>query len=104
MWCWPFWARPQQLPPADWQRGWAIIAGRGFGKTRTGAEQMRAWARRYRWTSCVGPTADDVRDIMVEGESGILAICPRHERPRYLPSKRRLVWPSGCRTTLFTAD
>lgn len=62
------------------------------------------WARRYRWVSYIGATADDVRDIMVEGESGILAICPKHERPTYYPSKRRLVFPNGCRVTLFTAD
>jgi hypothetical protein len=52
----------------------------------------------------IGATADDARDIMIEGESGILAICPRHERPRYLPSKRRLEWPNGARSLIFTAD
>jgi phage terminase large subunit-like protein len=81
-----------------------VLAGRGFGKTRTGAEEARAASRRYRWLSFVAPTADDARDIMVEGESGVLAICPKHERPRYQPSKRRILWPSGARTTIFTAD
>src|SRR6516162_7813212 len=64
---WSFWARPAQLPPpGDW-RIWLLLAGRGFGKTRTGAELIRAR---------VAPTAGDARNVMVEGESGILAISP----------------------------
>lgn len=104
-WAWPFWARPQQLIDydAEW-RVWAVIAGRGFGKTRLGAEATRDAARRYRWLSLVAPTADDVRDIMVEGESGLLRVCPPPERPAYQPSKRRLVFPNGARASLFTAD
>lgn len=80
------------------------MAGRGFGKTRTGAEWVRDSARRFARVNIVGATADDARDIMIEGESGILAICPDHERPEYLPSKRRLEWPNGSRTLVFTAD
>lgn len=110
---WSFWARPKQLPPghprsampdrADW-RYWLVMAGRGFGKTRTGAEMVRRWVRDYPLVNLIGATADDVRDIMVEGESGILAICPPGERPEYRPSKRRLDWPNGARSLLFTAD
>jgi phage terminase large subunit-like protein len=103
---WPFWARPNQLPPdGDW-RVWLLLAGRGFGKTRTGAEMIRARAiaRTARRLALVGPTAGDARDVMVEGESGILAISPPWERPRYEPSKRRLTWPNGAIATLFSAD
>ena len=85
---WPFWARANQLPPAgDW-RVWLLLAGRGFGKTRTGAEliRARAMALAARRLALVAPTAGDARDIMVEGESGILAISPPWERPRYEPS------------------
>jgi predicted phage terminase large subunit-like protein len=80
------------------------MAGRGFGKTRTGAEWTRASARHFKYVNIIGATADDARDIMVEGESGLLAICPSHERPTYLPSKRRLDWPNGATTLIFTAD
>ena len=101
---WPFWARPAQQPPAgDW-RVWLILAGRGFGKTRTGAEWVRESVKRYPLTNIIAPTADDARDIMVEGESGILAICPDNERPTYRGSMRRLEWPNGARTLVFTAD
>lgn len=103
---WPFWARPKQLPPAgDW-RVWLLLAGRGFGKTRTGAELVRARvnAKAARRLALVAPTAADARDVMVEGESGILAISPRWDRPRYEPSKRRLTWPNGAIATFYSAD
>jgi len=103
---WPFWARHSQLPPpGDW-RVWLLLAGRGFGKTRTGAELMRArvTARTARRVALVAPTAADARSIMVEGESGILAISPSWDRPRYEPSKRRLTWPNGAVATLYSAD
>lgn len=101
---WAFWARPTQLPPDGPWRIWLVMAGRGFGKTRTGAEWVRKSVRRFRLVNIVGATADDARDIMIEGESGILAVCPADERPAYLPSKRRLEWPNGARTLIFTAD
>jgi phage terminase large subunit-like protein len=103
---WPFWARPNQLPPDGNWRVWLLLAGRGFGKTRTGAEMIRAraLARTARRLALVAPTAGDARDVMVEGESGILAISPPWERPRYEPSKRRLTWPNGAIATLFSAD
>lgn len=103
---WPFWARDNQLSPeGDW-RVWLILAGRGFGKTRTGAEWVRARVQqgRTRRLALVGPTAADVRDVMVEGESGIMAVCPPSERPNYEPTKRRLTWPNGAVATLFSAD
>jgi phage terminase large subunit-like protein len=103
---WQFWARPNQLPPdGDW-RVWLLLAGRGFGKTRTGAELVRARVavRTARRIALVAPTAADARDVMVEGESGILAISPPGDRPRYEPSKRRLTWSSGAIATLYSAD
>lgn len=103
---WEGWARPDQLLPTgrDWQY-WLIKAGRGWGKTRTGAETVRAWINQgYGHVNLIGATADDARDIMIEGESGILAICPRNERPLYVPSKRRLEWPNGATSLIFTAD
>jgi phage terminase large subunit-like protein len=99
-------ARPAQRPPAgDW-RTWLVLAGRGFGKTRCAAEWIRhrvetGAARRI---ALVGATAADVRDVMVEGPSGILAVCPPWDRPRYEPSKRRLTWPGGAVATTFSAD
>lgn len=103
---WRFWGRPAQLPPQGNWRVWLLLAGRGFGKTRTGAELIRARAgtRVAGRFALVAPTAGDARDIMVEGESGILAISPPWERPRYEPSKRRLTWPNGAIGTLFSAD
>lgn len=104
---WPFWARPNQLPPTDdkWTV-WLLLAGRGFGKTRVGAEWAIETARvcagaRF---ALVARTAADTRDTVVEGESGILARSPPWFRPKYEPSKRRLTWPNGSRATLFSAD
>jgi phage terminase large subunit-like protein len=101
---WHFWARPNQfLPDGDWFI-WLILAGRGFGKTRIGAETVRAWAGEYPRIALIGQTAADVRDVMVEGESGILAIHPRDKRPLYEPSKRRLTWPNGAIATTYSGD
>ncbi len=101
---WPFWARPNQLPPeGDW-RTWLLLAGRGFGKTRTGAEWVRSITSTRGRIALVAPTAADVRDVIVEGESGILAISPRWNRPVYEPSKRRLTWPNGAMATCYSAD
>jgi phage terminase large subunit-like protein len=96
-------ARPVQLAPdGDWTV-WLYVGGRGAGKTRAGAEwvheQVQAGARRI---ALVGPTAGDVRDVMVEGESGILN-CGQ-VRPTYEPSKRRLTWPNGAIATTYSAD
>lgn len=93
----------QRIPDGRW-RTWLILAGRGFGKTRTGAETVRRWVNRYPYVNLIGATVDDARDIMIEGESGILAICPNSERPRYLKNDRQLVWPNGAKSLIFTAD
>lgn len=101
---WTFWARDKQRLPAVPFFVWIILAGRGFGKTRTGAETVRQWVKDNAFVNLIGATADDARDIMIEGESGILAICPKDERPLYVPSKRRLEWRNGATSLIFTAD
>ncbi len=103
---WRVWARPSQLPPeGDW-RIWLLLAGRGFGKTRSGAEWVRAQAESgaAHRIALVAPTARDARLVMVEGESGLLAIAPDTMRPVFEPSKRQLTWPNGAIATLFSAD
>lgn len=103
---WPFWARDNQLaPPGDWM-AWFVRSGRGFGKTRLAGEWVRNLAEsgKVRRIALIARTAADARDTMVEGESGLMAICPPWDRPKYEPSKRRLTWPNGCMATLFTAD
>src|SRR5690242_21737590 len=102
---WRYRARPQQLPPAGSWRVWLLMAGRGFGKTRCGAEWVRAEVKAgRRRIALVGPTAADARNVMVEGASGILAISPDSECPLYEPSKRRLTWPNGAVTTTYSAE
>lgn len=99
---WDWFGRPdQQLPHGTWVT-WLILAGRGWGKTRTGAEAVRVWVQSYPYVNLIGATLDDVRDVMIEGESGILAICPKHERPQYVG--RQLRWPNGAKSLIFTAD
>jgi phage terminase large subunit-like protein len=95
----------QKPPPGDW-RVWLLLAGRGFGKTRAGAEFVREEVkkRRARRVALVAPTALDARTVMVEGESGLLSIGEPAERPVYEPSLHRLIWPNGAVGTLFSAD
>jgi len=85
---------------------WLILTGRGWGKSRTAAEWIRAQVEAgYNGRiHLIGPTAADVRDTMIEGESGILAICPPWNMPRYEPTKRRVTWPNGARITTFSAE
>ena len=99
-------ARANQRPPeGDWTR-WFLMAGRGFGKTKAGAEWVRylAESKQARRIALVAPTAADARDVMVEGESGILAISPPDYRPVYSPSLRRITWDNGVIATCFSAD
>lgn len=103
---WAFWARDAQLPPpGDWFV-WLMLAGRGFGKTRAGAEYVIERARQgYGPIALIGETAADVRDVMVEvGDSSILKISPDDFRPQYEPSKRRLTWPNGVTATTYSGD
>jgi len=125
-----FWARTEQLEPTatpdhplgagqywryrgdrwepapatdDWTY-WVNNAGRGTGKTRVGAEWVRRKIRTTDRVSLIAPTAHDIRAVMVEGPSGILAVCPPAERPVYEPSLLRLTWPNGHISELFSAD
>lgn len=106
LWDWRFWARPNQIAPEGTWRTWLVMAGRGFGKTRAGAEWVRecAEAGRYRRIALVARTSKDVRDVMVEGESGILAISRPGFEPEWEPSKRRLTWPNGVEAFAYTAE
>lgn len=99
-------ARPaQQPPPGAWQY-WLLKAGRGFGKTRVGSEWTIKLAREF--PGCrmglIARTAADTRDVMVEGESGILAVSSEGFMPAYEPSKRRLTWPNGSQASLFSSE
>ncbi|MFW8634271.1 DNA-packaging protein [Cribrihabitans pelagius] len=106
-----FWALPHQAPPGgDW-RAWVILGGRGAGKTRAGAEWVRAQAEgprpndagRARRVALVGETYDQVRDVMVQGDSGILACAPPDRRPVWKAGERRLIWPNGATAQAFSA-
>jgi predicted phage terminase large subunit-like protein len=117
---WKFWGRPKQQAPLGSWDNWLILAGRGFGKTRTGAEWVRSLmcgptplARGIgSHIAIVAETAADARDVMVgdgkplsdpAGGSGILQVHPKAFRPIYEPSKRRLTWPNGAIATLYNA-
>ncbi|MCZ0810696.1 MAG: DNA-packaging protein [Pseudomonadota bacterium] len=106
-----FWALDHQLPPeGDW-RNWLIMGGRGAGKTRAGAEWVRAQVEgamplepgRCRRMALVGETIDQVREVMVFGESGILACSPPDRRPDWQATRKRLVWPNGAVAQAFSA-
>ena len=100
---WPFWARPAQLPPPDPWIVWLQMAGRGFGKTRSGAEQVLEWKRQgARRIALIAKTPADARDVMIEGESGLLSIGHPSERPDYQPTKRRLHWKDGAIATVYS--
>lgn len=110
-------AHAHQEPPAAANSGmpwttWLMLGGRGAGKTRLGAEWVRAQAsgtapyagQRARSIALIGETAHDAREVMIEGPSGILRHCPRSERPSWLSSRRRLEWPNGAVAQVFSAD
>lgn len=107
MYDWGFWARAEQLPPGgkEWFT-WFIRSGRGWGKTRTGAEFVRdRVAHGARKIAIVGQTKADVRDTMIEvGDSGLLQVCPPWDRPTYEPSKRRIVWKNGAIGMIYSGD
>lgn len=102
---WQLWARPEQLPPEGAWRTWLVMAGRGFGKTRLGAEWVRQMAQEHpdARIALVGASLAEARSVMVEGERGLLACCPPRRRPKFEPSLRRLTWPNGAQATLYSA-
>jgi len=102
---WEFWARPNQVaPPGDWLV-WLILAGRGYGKSRAGGEFVirEVRAGRAGRVALVAKTPANARDVMIEGESGILNISPPWFMPVYEPSKRRLTWPNGAIATVYSS-
>ncbi|MDI4666906.1 terminase family protein [Xanthobacter autotrophicus] len=114
---WALWARPDQLPPdlapcRDPWTTWLVLGGRGAGKTRAGAEWVRGLAlgrppfadQPVGRIALVAETMADVREVMVEGVSGLLAVHPRAERPRWEPTRRRLEWANGAVAQGFSAE
>lgn len=106
-----FWALPHQLPPSgDW-RNWVILGGRGAGKTRAGSEWVRSMVEdarprdqgRARRVALVGETIDQAREVMVFGESGIMACSPPDRRPTWISGRKMLVWPNGATAQVFSA-
>ncbi len=99
-------ARPSQRPPeGDW-RVWAYVAGRGAGKTRAGAcwMQHRVQAGTMTVGCLIAPTAADIRDVMIEGQSDLISVAPPWCRPRFESSKRRVVWPNGARAVCLSGE
>lgn len=102
---WDLIARPSQLaPPGDW-RIWMIMAGRGFGKTRAGAEWVRQVAESHPEAriALVSSSLAEARSVMIEGESGLIACSPPGRRPVFEPSLRRLRFPNGAQAQMFSA-
>jgi len=100
---WHFWARPdQKIPEGDWIK-WMILAGRGWGKTRTGAETVRQWVDEgVKRIALVAETPADARDAMIEGESGLLNIFPPEKQPDYEPTKRRVTFHTGATAIVYS--
>jgi len=99
-------ARPEQkVPKGNW-RVWLILAGRGFGKTRTGAETIRQWALsgQYKRIALIARSEAEAREVMIEGQSGLLNVHPKSERPIWEPSLRRLTWPNGAIATCYSSE
>lgn len=103
---WRFWADKRQLPPeGDWY-GWLMLAGRGFGKTRAGAEWIHELAEGHGGIriALIGATMDEARAVMVEGQSGILATRTRNARPKWEPSRGRLKWATGAEAFVYSGE
>lgn len=110
-WLFEFWALPHQMPPAGNWKTWLCLGGRGAGKTRAGAEWVRSMvegarpldAGRAKRLALIGETFDQVREVMIFGDSGILACSPDDRRPVWEATRRRLVWPNGAIAQAFSA-
>ncbi|MEK6272448.1 MAG: terminase family protein [Actinomycetota bacterium] len=103
---WDVLSRPAQREPEGEWGIWILSGGRGGGKSRALSEALRRRVRLgiSRESAIVGATAADARDVMIEGPAGVLACCTEAERPRYEPSKRRLQWPNGAVSHVYSAD
>lgn len=99
-------ARPEQLPPSGKWRVWLILAGRGFGKTRTGAETIRLWVQQgiAKRIALIGKNLYDTRFVMVEGVSGLMSVHPPARCPAFFPSKRQIRWPNGAVASLYGGE
>lgn len=105
-WLFPH-ARRDQRPPRWKSEDWLTLflrGGRGSGKTRTGAEITNRITKLVPLITLIGATGPDLRNIMIEGESGILATSPPGERPKWEPSKKLLTWPNGCKAQGYSAE
>lgn len=110
-WLFEFWALPHQLPPEGVWKTWVIMGGRGAGKTRAGAEWVRAQVEgarpldpgAARRVALVGETVDQVREVMIFGASGILACSPPDRMPVWEAGRKRLVWPNGAVAEVYSA-
>lgn len=102
---WRHFAHPGQMPPRGTWSTWLIMAGRGFGKTRAGAEWVRSIAESdpAARIALVAASLVEARAVMVEGECGLLALGNPRLRPRFEPSRRLLTWPGGAQATLYSA-
>ncbi|MCB1339979.1 MAG: DNA-packaging protein [Pseudooceanicola sp.] len=106
-----FWALPHQRPPGGRWRTWVILGGRGAGKTRAGSEWVRSIVEGAkpldRGAACrvalVGETYDQVREVMVLGDSGILDCSPPDRRPTWKTSERKLIWPNGAEAQAYSS-
>lgn len=100
---WEFWARPNQLPPEGNWNTWVVMAGRGFGKTRMGAEWVRGLAHKYPGCriALVAETAADARDVMIKGDSGLLNCDPTLSEDSWSPTNRCLTWPNGSKAYTY---
>lgn len=102
-WKWEFWARPNQLPPEGLWNTWLVIAGRGFGKTRMGSEWIRKKAAENPGCriALIAETAADARDVMILGDSGLIACDPNLTADNWSPTNRRLSWPNGSQAWVY---
>lgn len=107
---WNFYARPtQRRPEGDWEV-WVIMAGRGFGKTRPGSETVIDWSIELGQIyggghiGLIGKDPEDIRKVMIEGESGILKCSPPWYRPHYEPTKKQLTWPNGVIASYYSSE
>ena len=111
---WEFWARPEQLEPEGIWNVWVALAGRGWGKTRAGAEWVRHRIKKGdKIVHCVAPTKGDVRRVMVEGDSGLLNVCWKGDKtyrgkhigfPTWSPTNNTLTWENGSKAVFFSAE
>jgi phage terminase large subunit-like protein len=110
-WLFEFWAMPHQVPPSgDWKT-WVILGGRGAGKTRAGSEWVRSKVEgpcpqdpgQAHRVALVGETVEQVREVMIFGDSGILACSPPDRVPEWQSTRKRLVWPNGAVAQVFSA-